>query len=194
MKNSAEILQDQAELVAKARQADETAWSAIVRAYQEPIFRMAYLILGDRHEAEDAAQETLIRAYRSLHQFDPDRPLKPWLLSIAANTAKNRRRAGWRYLKALRRLFRLEQGVAADPNEASATAIDSLHLWEAVQSLPGNDQQIIYLRYFMELSVAETASALELPPGTVKSRLHRALERLKASIAVDFPELMDDKP
>jgi RNA polymerase sigma-70 factor, ECF subfamily len=194
MKNSGEILQDQAELVAKARHADEAAWSAIVRTYQEPVFRMAYLILGDRHEAEDAAQETLIRAYRSLHQFDPERPLKPWLLSIAANTAKNRRRAGWRYIKALRRLFRLEQAVAAYTSEASASATDSLHLWEAVQSLPQNDQQIIYLRYFMELSVAETASALDIPPGTVKSRLHRALERLKASIAVDFPELMDDKP
>jgi RNA polymerase sigma factor (sigma-70 family) len=193
MKNTGELLQDEAELVAKARQADEAAWTAIVRSYQEPVFRMAYLILGDRHEAEDAAQETLIRAYRSLHQFDLQRQLKPWLLSIAANTAKNRRRAGWRYLKAVRRLFRLEEGIAADPSQDSNTAIDSLNLWQAVQSLSQNDQRIIYLRYFMELSVAETASALDISPGTVKSRLHRALARLKDSITVDFPELMDDK-
>jgi RNA polymerase sigma factor (sigma-70 family) len=193
MKNTGEILQDEARLVARARQADEAAWIAIVRTYQEPVFRMAYLILGERHEAEDAAQETLIRAYRSLDRFDPQRPLKPWLLSIAANTAKNRRRAGWRYTQAIKRLFRLEAGVAADPYEGSNQAVDSLNLWQAVQSLPLNDQQIIYLRYFMELSVAETAGALDIAPGTVKSRLNRALVRLKEKIEVDFPELMDNE-
>ena len=191
MEKTGEFLHDEAGLIAKARQADEAAWTAIIRAYQEPVFRMAYLILGDRYEAEDAAQETLIRAYRSLNRFDPERPLKPWLLSIAANTAKNRRRAAWRYLKAIKRLFRQESGVAADPRSTSNQALDSLNLWQAVQTLPENDQQIIYLRYFMELSVAETAAALEVAPGTVKSRLHRALVRLKERIEVDFPELMD---
>ena len=189
MQNSAEFHRDEAELVIRARRQDESAWAAIVRTYQEPVFRLAYLILGDRYEAEDAAQEALLRAYRALDRFDLGRPLKPWLLSIAANTAKNRRRATWRYYKTLKRLFRLEEGIVADPHESLTAASDSQRLWTAVRQLPDNDQQVIYLRYFLELSVEETAAALEIAPGTVKSRLYRALARLKRRIELDFPDL-----
>ena len=97
---------DEAELVRRARRADGAAWEAIAHGHMEPVFRLAYLILGDAADAEDVAQETFIRAYTALERFDETRPLRPWLLSIAANLARNRRRGLGRYWAALPRAFR----------------------------------------------------------------------------------------
>ncbi|MEW5987644.1 MAG: sigma factor, partial [Chloroflexota bacterium] len=93
---------DEAQWVARARQGDNAAWLGLVTQYQEAVFRLAYLILRDADEAEDVAQETFVRAFRSLGRFDSSRPLRPWLLTIAANLARNRRRAIGRYLAAAR--------------------------------------------------------------------------------------------
>lgn len=78
---------EDAELVWLARRDDPAAWEALVRLHQVPVFHLAYLILGDAAEAEDAAQETFIRVYTALNRFDETRPLRPWLLSIAAKLA-----------------------------------------------------------------------------------------------------------
>jgi RNA polymerase sigma-70 factor (ECF subfamily) len=80
-------------LVNQARQGDEAAWSTLVAQHQEGVFRLAYLLLSDADEAKDVAQEAFIRAFRSLDRFDPTRPMRPWLLQITANLARNRRRA-----------------------------------------------------------------------------------------------------
>ncbi|RPJ43239.1 MAG: RNA polymerase subunit sigma-24, partial [Chloroflexi bacterium] len=76
---------EEGDWVRAACQGDAQAWEQLVQIYQQPIFRLAYLLLGDADDAEDVAQETLIRAYRSLGSFDPSRPLRPWLLRITAN-------------------------------------------------------------------------------------------------------------
>jgi RNA polymerase sigma-70 factor (ECF subfamily) len=139
------------------------------------------------------AQETFLRAWNHLKRFDPARPLRPWLLSIASNLASNRRRSAGRYLAALTRAFRSEPSSSASIEENSARHMEASHLWKAVQTLNLPDQQIIYLRYFLELSVAETAQALNVPEGTVKSRLSRALERLRGIIQQDFPVLAEGR-
>jgi RNA polymerase sigma-70 factor (ECF subfamily) len=162
----------------------------LVGQHQEAVFRLAYLLLGDADEAEDAAQEAFIRAFRSLYQFDPARPMRPWLLRITTNLVYNRRRAMGRYLAALQRLVRLApEPVLAPTPEETLPPEDSQTLWQAVRRLNPADQQIIYLRYFLELSVAETAEAANIAPGTVKSRLSRALERLRRVVGQEFPGL-----
>jgi RNA polymerase sigma-70 factor (ECF subfamily) len=189
-----------AELVTAARAGDGAAWEALVRAHEAATFRLAYLLLGDAADAADAAQEAFIRAYRALDRFDQSRPLRPWLLRITANLARNRRRSLGRYLNALRRL------ITADPDlgekirgetlsaamrartEAQATAHT---LWQAVRRLNTTEQEIIYLRFFLELSEAEAAGTLEIPTGTVKSRTHRALTRLRAIVAREYPSLRE---
>jgi len=183
---------DDADIVRLARQGDEAAWGTLLRAYQTPVFRLAYLLLGSADEAEDVTQETFIRAYRSLGRFDSARPLRPWLFKIAANLAYNQRRSMGRYLAALGRLFQSEGGsfeVAAE--DQGNTRQEAEDLWRAVRTLGKKDQQIIYLRYFLDLSVDETAEAMGLVQGTVKSRLHRALNRLRKVIEQDFPALRD---
>ena len=160
-----------------------------MRQHQEPAFRLAYLILGDRADAEDVTQEAFIRAYMKLAAFDGTRQFRPWLLSIAANLARNRRRSIGRYWAAVRRYWQNEPAAetAATNNDA-----DAQRLWQAVQRLRPLAQEIIYLRYFLSLSEAETAAALEIAPGTAKSRLHRALAQLRSVIEVNFPDLAED--
>ncbi len=179
-----------ADLVRRARRSDPLAWEAIVHAYQEPVFRLAALILGDAADAEDVAQETFVRAYLALDRFDTDRPLRPWLLSIAANLARNRRRSLGRYWAALQRAFQANP-EAYHPAPDRTAAADARRLREAVSRLRPGAQDIIYLRYFMELSEAEAAETLGIPAGTAKSRLHRALAQLRGIIESDFPDLRD---
>ncbi|MEZ4518568.1 MAG: RNA polymerase sigma factor [Chloroflexota bacterium] len=181
---------NEAALVQRARRNDPAAWEAIVRRYQEPVFRLAYLILDDPADAEDVAQEAFVRAYLALDRFDTERPLRPWLLSIAANLARNRRRSLGRYWGAVQRAFQASPEPYHPPPERTVAA-DARRLREAVSRLRPLAQDVVYLRYFMELSEAETAEALDVPAGTVKSRLHRALAQLRTIIEDDFPDLQD---
>ena len=182
---------DESALVRHAMNGDAAAWEPLVLAHQEAVFRLSYLLLGDPDEAEDVAQETFLRAWNYLRRFDPTRPLRPWLLSIAANLASNRRRSAGRYLAALTRAFRNEPVTSVSVEQRSAQHIEAKDLWKAVQTLSVPDQQIIYLRYFLELSVMETAQSLGVAEGTVKSRLSRALDRLRGIIQQDFPVLAE---
>lgn len=160
-------------------------------AHQQPVFRLAYLLMGDPDDAEDVTQETFLRAYNNLKRFDPTRPLRPWLLSIAANLSRNRRRSLGRYLTAITRAIRVETQTSLDVEERSEQEQDSYELWKAVRRLSMDDQQVVYLRFFLGLSVAEAAQALGVAEGTVKSRLNRALGRLRAIIRTDFPALSE---
>jgi RNA polymerase sigma-70 factor, ECF subfamily len=181
---------DEVALLVRARRQDGAAWEALVYRYQEHAFRLAYLLLGDGAEAEDVAQEAFVRAYLKLGRFDETRPFRPWLLSITANLARNRRRAIGRYWAALRRFVHAEPdaGASQPPLEARAEAEA---LWQAVRRLRPVAQEVIYLRYFLELSEVETAETVGVPAGTVKSRLHRALRQLQAVIEQDFPALYE---
>lgn len=182
---------DESTLVRHAANGDAAAWKPLVLAHQEAVFRLSYLLLGDPDDAEDIAQETFLRAWNHLKRFDVTRPLRPWLLSIASNLASNRRRSAGRYVSALIRAFRNEPPVSHNIEEKSAQQMDASDLWKAVQNLSVPDQQVIYLRYFLELSVSETAEVLQVAEGTVKSRLSRALERLRGIIQQDFPMLAE---
>ena len=196
MNPSAEAEINENYLVKRIREGDNTAWEKLVQAHQQPVFRLSYLLLGDAADAEDNAQETFLRAWRALDRFDAARSLRPWLLSIAANLARNRRRSSGRYIRALRRLVvHLPQGSepasSAWIEERTEQSSRSKILWRAVQALPYDHQKVIYLRFFLDMSVEETAQTLGTAPGTVKSRLHRALNRLRQVIDSDYPTLKE---
>jgi RNA polymerase sigma-70 factor (ECF subfamily) len=159
-----------------------------MRAHQEAVFRLAYLLVGDPDDAEDVAQETFLRAWKHLKGFDATRPLRPWLLSIAANLSSNRRRSAGRYFAALTRALRAEPAPATIEQQ-STEQLEANELWKAVRKLNVQDQQIVYLRYFLDLPIAETSAVLQIAEGTVKSRLSRALEKLRKVIQNDFPIL-----
>ena len=187
---SGEARLDESTLIRHAARGDAAAWEPLVLTHQEAVFRLAYLILGDPDDAADIAQEAFLRAWNHIKRFDPTRPLRPWLLSIVANLARNRHRSAGRYLATLTRVFRNEP-APTNIEEKSAQHMEAKELWKAVQSLSMPDQQIVYLRYFLDLSVTETAEVLRVAEGTVKSRLSRALEHLRGIIKQEFPVLAD---
>ena len=178
----------EANLIRQARQGDAAAWEMLGRQHQAAAFRLGYLLLRTPAEAEDVAQEAFVRAFLALDKFDETRPFRPWLLQITRNVAKNRLRSLSRYWTMVKRWWQEEETAV----EATAVSQDeSAQLWQAVQQLRPKAQEVVYLRYFLELSEAETAEALDVPAGTVKSRLHRALQQLKGVIEADFVELKE---
>ncbi len=177
-------------LIQQALRQDALAWEQLIRRYQEPVFRLAYLLLGDATEADDVAQETFIRAYLHLGQFDASRPLRPWLLQITANLARNRHRSLSRYWEALRRFWQ-SQLNEDETDDLTLAQQQAQTLWRAVRQLSREYQETVYLRYFLELSEAEVAETLQIAPGTVKSRLHRAIKQLRGVIELEFPELVE---
>ncbi|HYX80325.1 MAG TPA: sigma-70 family RNA polymerase sigma factor [Actinomycetota bacterium] len=170
------------ELVERARGGDVLAYGELVDRYRAIAFRTAYLIARDTGEAEDAAQEAFVKAYYALDRFRSDAPFRPWLLRIVANEAKNRVRASGRR-------ERLSLRAAAQPGEAApspeAAALEGERnraLLAALDRLRPADREILTCRFLLDLSEAETAEALGIRRGTVKSRTARALGRLRARL------------
>jgi RNA polymerase sigma factor (sigma-70 family) len=172
------------ELFARAQRGDTAAYEEMVRRYQQIAFRTAYVITGSGPEAEDAVQEGFVKAYRALHSFRSGAEPRPWLLRIIANEARNRARSAGRRLRLELRLAEgFRPGDAAPSPEAAALAAEERRrLMSLVNSLADDDRLVIASRYFLELSGEETAAALGIPEGTVKSRLSRALSRLRAKV------------
>jgi RNA polymerase sigma factor (sigma-70 family) len=173
------------ELVERARAGDTRAYAALVREHEEIAFRTAVLITGDAADAEEAAQDAFVKAHRALGRFRAGEPLRPWLLTIVANEARNRRRAaGRRAALAVRAAGeeRCSGGTALSPEAALLAGERRALLLEALGRLGERDRVVIGCRYLLELSEAETAAALGVRPGTVKSRLSRSLARLRAEL------------
>ena len=169
---------DEGDLVMRAQHGDDAAYGQLVSIHQAVAFRTAYLITGDRDEAEDCAQQGFIKAHRALARFRLGSPFRPWLLRIVANEARNSRRsAGARSRLSLR----IAPPAAGDPSpEEHAIAEERrARLLEALARAPVDDRVVIAYRYFLGLSEAEMVVALDRPAGTVKSRLSRALGRLR---------------
>ena len=155
-----------------------------MQAYQGIAFRTAYLIAGDAAEAEDAAQEGFVKAFYALGRFRAGAPFRPWVLQIVANEARNRRRsAGRRTALVMRTAADAPSGEAAPSPEAALLSGEQREeLLAAVNTLREEDRLVIACRYFLELSEDETATTLGWRRGTVKSRLSRALDRLRAEM------------
>jgi RNA polymerase sigma-70 factor (ECF subfamily) len=172
---------EERELVLRAQRGDARAFEELVRAHWEVAFRVAVLMTRDAAEAEDAAQDALVKAWRALRRLDPERSLRPWLLRIVANEARNRRRsAGRRARLALLVRDAVPSGDAAPSPESVLLAHDERsRLLAALDGLPDGARNVLACRYLLDLSEEETAAALRVRRGTVKSRTARALDRLR---------------
>lgn len=179
---------EDAELVELAKGGDVRAYGELVDRYREISFRTAYLIARNSADAEDATQDAFVKAYYALDRFRSAEPFRPWILRIVSNEARNRRRsAGRRERLALRVVERRGPGDAAPSPDAAAIAQETRRtLLAALETLPERDRQVIACRYLLELSEAETARTLGIRPGTVKSRLSRALTRLRRELPSGF--------
>jgi RNA polymerase sigma factor (sigma-70 family) len=175
---------EDAELIKRAQAGEVMAYEELVRRYQDVAVRTAHLI-APAADAEDAAQEAFVKAWAALGRFRLGSPFRPWLLRIVANEARNRRRSsGRRQGLALRVIEgRPSDDAAPSPESAVLDHERRSSLVAAINGLRDEDREVIGARFFLDLSEAETAEALGIPKGTVKSRLSRALGRLRTSVA-----------
>jgi RNA polymerase sigma-70 factor, ECF subfamily len=175
---------EDSELIERARRGDLAAYGELVRRYQDVAVRTAYLACRDSVEAEDAVQEAMIKTFAALSRFRAGAPFRPWLLRIVANEARNRRRsAGRRLGLALRAAEDRPSNDAAPSPEAAVLAGETrAMLLGALDDLSVDDRLVLGYRYFLDLSEADTAVALGVPRGTVKSRSSRAIGRLRARL------------
>jgi RNA polymerase sigma-70 factor (ECF subfamily) len=178
---------EDAVLVRKAQQGDMDAFESLVRKHQHRVYALCRRLTGAHQSADDLAQETFIKAYFALGRFDAAWPLYPWLRRIALN-------AGLNYLKARGRERSLEEGSlgartaprsapADDPEERLERAEFEARFDGAVESLPPEQKSVFVLRFHEGLSYEEISRALDLPLGTVMSRLNRARQKLKDLLA-----------
>jgi RNA polymerase sigma-70 factor (ECF subfamily) len=175
------------ELMERARRGDVAAYEELVRRFEEVAYRTAYLVCGDADEARDATQEGFVRAWRALPTFRSGAEPRPWMLRIVANAARNRRRGSSRRTAMGLRLAEdpLSGGAAPSPEGAVLAAERREALLAALGRLSVDDQLVIGLRWFVELDEASMAAALDVRRGTVKSRLSRAMQRLRAEVGTD---------
>ena len=175
---------EESELVERAQSGEIEAFEELVRTYQQLALRTAQVITGNAAEAQDAAQEALVKAFYALGRFRPGAAFRPWLLRIVANEAINRRRAARRKANLVLRVAESRPPDGAAPSPESAALAHELRqeVLDAVNRLRTEDRLVIAYRYFMDLSEAEMAEALHCPRGTVKSRLSRALRRLQGEL------------
>ena len=174
---------EDAELVDLARDGDVHAYEMLVSRYQGIAYRVAWLVARQAGEAEDAVQEAFVKAYYALPRFRPGAPFRPWLLRIVANEARNRVRSTRRQERLVLRAAAVDPGARPRPPRPRRLDRDeAMALTRALEKLREPDRLVIAYRYLFELSEAEMADALGVRPGTVKSRLSRALGRLRAEL------------
>ncbi|NOY97705.1 MAG: sigma-70 family RNA polymerase sigma factor [Chloroflexi bacterium] len=183
------ILANDRGLTLLAARGDQDAFGELVRRHQSAVFNVAYRMLGNRRDAEDAAQETFIRAYRSFSTYDTGRPLRPWLKRIAVNVCLN-------HIGRSRPLLSLDDGLPPPPEPSPGPEAQTVNrerdarIRDEILSLPPRYRAVIELRHFQELSYAEIAEALDRPLSDVKSDLFRARKML----AQKLKDLKASKP
>ena len=159
-----------------------------MRRHQGVAQRAAWLITGSVEEAADATQEAFVKAWQALDRFRDDAEFRPWVLRIVVNTARNRRRSAWRFDAMRARAVAAAPDTVAPSAESAAVAhVEHDALIDALRRLGHRDREVVACRYLLELSEAETAQVLGVAQGTVKSRLSRALDRLRAELADPQP-------
>lgn len=189
------------ELVRRVGRGDPQALRTLVERWRDPLFGYLFRLLGSREDAEDLFQEAFLRVLRHASRFDAARSFRPWLYSIATNLVRNVYRA-----RGHRDALSLDRGAedapesplaarlaarSQGPVETAVLGEDERRVRQAVETLPEKGRAALVLFYYQGLSYQEIAQVLEVPLGTVKSRIHNALGQLSRVLA---PEEIHERP
>jgi RNA polymerase sigma-70 factor, ECF subfamily len=176
---------DELQLIERAVAGDERAFAELVTRYQTAVYNLAYRMLGDAGEAEDAAQEVFLRIYRRLATYDADHRFSTWVLSIASHYCIDllRRKRPW--LVPLENISNWMRARSRGP-EAAALAVEQQDIVRSLLAkLPEHYRLVLLLRYWHDLGYEEIAQVVDLPVSTIKARLHRARNALAALVNGD---------
>ncbi len=157
-------------------------FDAIVGPWIEPGYRLAVAMLGDPDEADDAVQESAVKAWRSLDRLRDSNQARAWFLAIVANECRSTmRRRWWGVLR-----FASRETVGAGPEEQ---AVQSMAIDKAMRSLSPDDRAILHLHYFADLPIEEVARTLGISAGAAKTRIYRAARRLRPELELTEEDL-----
>ena len=178
--------------VLQAQQGSDEAFTNLVETYQKHVYNLCYRMLGEPESAEDAAQETFLRAFQHLHRYDRKRPFATWLLSIAAHYCIDRLRRRKFSMASIDQDeeeggFELPDADAPNPESEVVHNEQREQMQGLLRRLDSVDRAAIVLRYWNDCSEAEIAEALNLTVSAVKSRLHRARRELAGLWQAETP-------
>ena len=167
-------------LVRRAADGDSAAFGELLARHRTSALRVATVVLGSPAGADDVVQDADLRAWRARATIDPQRPFRSWYLRVVANAARNDRRSrGRRAALEIRETSRTATESVVDPAERAVTAEERQRVLAAINRLAAGDRLLIALRHFEQLGEQEMAEVLGCPGGTVKSRMARAMSRLR---------------
>lgn len=168
-----------------AQGGDQTAFMNIVDAYQRPVYNLCYRMLGDPVEAEDAAQETFLRAYTKINSYQPARKFSSWLFSIASHYCIDRLRRQRQQVVSWDELppWNTPPDNKPEPEAATLAHEAKAGVHDLLNSLPPDYRAAIVLRYWHEMSYDEIAESLETSVSAIKSRLFRAKQMMSQELA-----------
>lgn len=172
-------MKDQENIIARARRGDADAFEQLVIAYRDPVFRLALRMCGNAADADEAAQEAFLAAWRGLPNFRGDSKFSTWLYQLTTHAAIDLMRRQKRQIAAEDITEVSAPDPAPGPQQQAERAETRQAVRDALLRLTPEYRQIVTLRFLQELSYEEIGAALDLPSGTVKSRLNRARARLK---------------
>lgn len=186
MQNKSMVVSWESHLVQRAKMGETVAFELIADQYRSTLTSLAIRMLRNSDDAKDVVQETLVKAYRAIKDFDGDRPLKPWLCRICSNCCvdfvRNKKREG--------ESLDAHEYMLADPDqnleEKAIRAMRQRMVIEAVGRLPDKYRKIVFMRHFRHMDVSEIADALAKPEGTIKSWLFRARALLKKDLQMSL--------
>ncbi|MFN2520632.1 MAG: RNA polymerase sigma factor [Candidatus Limnocylindria bacterium] len=159
------------------------AYATLVERYGGRVYNIALRITGDPDAANDSAQEALIRAYRALHQYDPQQPFGPWVFRIATNASLNHVRRWHAHQTPVDTAPDVREPEESGPERSALRREEMGEVLDALAELPANYRAALTLRHLQQLSYREVADSLGIPLGTVKTHLHRARGALRARLA-----------
>jgi len=170
--------------IQRARQGNKAAFAQLLAAYQRPVYNLAYRMLGNGAEAEDAAQEVFLRVYTRLHTYDPSRKFASWVLSIASHYCIDMLRRRKHHPASLEEETTYEQlpDFGPRPDQQALTHERSQEVQRMVDALPTDYRLVIVLRYWYSLSYEEIAKTVHSTESAIKSRLHRAREMMATKV------------
>ena len=182
------------ELIARFQDGDTYAFDQLVRRYKDPLLNFIFRFIGDLNESEDIVQDTFYRVYKNKHYYKEVAKFSTWIYTIAGNLAKTELRKRKR-----RKIFSINKETQSekefelpdperDPEEEVSSTITEKHIYKAIRNLPPKFRQVIILRDVQGFSYEEISSIINVPLGTVKSRVNRARLRLQE----DLSFLLDD--
>ncbi len=191
---------DDAAIVKRCLDGDQRAYQELLRRYRRSVYSITYRMVGHREEARDLAQEVFIRAFRSLHRYDPSRPFSSWIFKITSNLCIDFYRKKRLSTVSIHETYdgederpRIELvDPGPDPEETFQTGSQRDRLDRLLLSLPPRYRVVVLLRHKEDLSYEEIADQLEIPIGTVKARLHRAHRLLRTKMVDEGEDVFDD--